>query len=159
MWQGCLTIGPPKSVLFVVLPQARPHCGPRRRWKDVVRSQSGIQRLGGSGGGGGGGGWRALCRVGMESHREAEAVRASVVVCEVCSRTFRRESDCKGHKCIVERRKPVSEQCGSVQCQMCRRCMVQEQGRFGSPHVQTSAAGNVSRDTCCPLALGACVAV
>ena len=61
----------------------------------------------------------------MESHREAEVVRASVavreVVCEVCSRTFRRESDCKRHKCIAERRKPVSEQHGSVQCQMCRR--------------------------------------
>ena len=58
----------------------------------------------------------------MESHREAEVVRASVavreVVCEDCSRTFRRESDCKRHKCIAERRKP---QCGSVQCQMCRR--------------------------------------
>ena len=45
----------------------------------------------------------------MESHREAEVV-ASVavreVVCEDCSRTFRRESDCKRHKCIAERRKP-----------------------------------------------------
>ena len=61
----------------------------------------------------------------MESHREAEVVRTSVavreVVCEVCSRTFRRESDCKRHKCVAERRKPVSEQRGSVQCQMCRR--------------------------------------
>ena len=71
------------------------------------------------------GGWRVLCRLGMESHREAEVVRASVavreVVCEVCSRTFRRESDCKRHKCVAERRKPVSEQRGSVQCQMCKR--------------------------------------
>ena len=62
----------------------------------------------------------------MESHREAEVVRASVavteVMCEVCSRTFGRESDCKRHKCVAERRKPVSEQRGLVQCQMCRRC-------------------------------------
>ena len=79
------------------------------------RSQSGVARRSM-------GGWRALCRLGMESHREAEVVRASVavreVVCEVCSRTF---SDCKRHKCVAERRKPVSEQRGSVQCQMCRR--------------------------------------
>ena len=27
----------PKSVLFGWLPQAHPRCGPRRRWKDVVR--------------------------------------------------------------------------------------------------------------------------
>ena len=43
----------------------------------------------------------------MEIHREAEFVRASVavreVVCEVCSRTFRRESDCKRHKCVAEK--------------------------------------------------------
>ena len=53
---------------------------------------------------GGGGGWRVLCRLGMESHREAEVVRASAavreVVCEVCSGTFRRESDFKRHKCV-----------------------------------------------------------
>ena len=38
--------------------------------------------------------------------------------------------------------------------------VVQEQGRFRSPHVQTwrlSAAANVSRDTCCPF--WACVAI
>ena len=31
------------------------------------------------------------------------------------------DQDCKRHKCVAERRKPVSEQRGSVQCQMCRR--------------------------------------
>ena len=73
------------------------------------------------------------------------------MVCEVCSRIFRRESDCKRHKCVAERRKPVSEQRGSVQCQMCRRWF-RIKGGF---HVcrscrRLSAAGNVSRDTCCP---------
>ena len=31
------------------------------------------------------------------------------VVCEVCSRSFRREGDKKRHKCVAERQKPVSE--------------------------------------------------
>ena len=99
----------------------------------------------------------------MESHREAEVVRTSVavreVVCEVCSMTFRRESDCKRHKCVAERRKPVSEQRGSVQVSDVQE-VVQEQGRFSSPCVQTrrlSAAGSVSCDTCCPF--GSVVAV
>ena len=57
----------PKSVLFGWLPHVRPCCGPRRRWKDVVRrdlkdidveelkwyTEARRSR----------GGWRALCRV------------------------------------------------------------------------------------------------
>ena len=46
-----------------------------------------------------------------------EAVRD--VVCEVCSRKFRREGDKKRHKCVAERRKPVWEQRGAVQCGEC----------------------------------------
>ena len=65
-----------------------------------------------------------MCRLGMESHREAEVVRrssaAKEVVCGVCCRTFRRESDKKRHKCLAERQKPVSEQRGSVQCLQCK---------------------------------------
>ena len=52
------------------------------------------------------------CRLEMESHRESEVVRSSAVrkvVCELCSRTFRRESDKKRHKCLAERQKPVNE--------------------------------------------------
>ncbi len=42
------------------------------------------------------------CRLGLESHAEArdsaqEPVAAREVVCEVCPRTFRRESDKKRH--------------------------------------------------------------
>ena len=70
-------------------------------------------------------GWREVCRLGMESHREAEVVRrssaAKEVVCEVCSRTFTWESDKKRHKCLAERQKPVSEQLGSVQCLQCKK--------------------------------------
>ena len=55
-------------MLFGWLPQARPRCGPRRRWKDVVRRDlkdidveeselyTEARRSGGGGGGGGGGG-------------------------------------------------------------------------------------------------------
>ena len=40
-WLGHLACMPcqriPKSVLFGWLPQKRPRCGPRRRWKDMIR--------------------------------------------------------------------------------------------------------------------------
>ena len=42
--------------------------------------------------------WRASCGLGLESYREQMATEPSIpvvrqVTCEVCSRTFRRESD------------------------------------------------------------------
>ena len=43
------------------------------------------------------------------------------VVCLVCDRTFQRESDKARHKCLDERRKPVSAQAGSVRCDRCGR--------------------------------------
>ena len=60
---------------------------------------------------------------GLEMNRESRIEEASVavrdVVCEVCARKFRRESDKKRHKCLAERQKPISEQRGAVQCQQC----------------------------------------
>ena len=41
------------------------------------------------------------------------AVAGRDVVCEVCSRSFRREGDKKRPKCVAERQKPVSEQRGA----------------------------------------------
>ena len=43
------------------------------------------------------------------------------VICEVCSRSFRRSSDMKRHRCVAERRLPVpmqrrSRQCGTGVC-------------------------------------------
>lgn len=114
----------PKTMLFGWLPQPRPRCGPRKRWRDVVRKdlkEVGLEenewyreatrsRAG----------WRAMYRDGLELSRESRTVEASVavrdVVCEVCSR---RESDKKRHKCLAERQKPISEQRGAVQCQQC----------------------------------------
>ena len=46
---------------------------------------------------------------------------ANNVVCEMCSRKFRGESNKKRHKCLVEGQKPVNEQKGTVQCQVCLR--------------------------------------
>ena len=72
-------------------------------------------------------GWRAMCRLGMEElaeTRQSQRQRAAAtrdVECEVCGRKFRRESDRKRHKCVDERRKPVSQQKGAVQCGSCRR--------------------------------------
>ena len=43
------------------------------------------------------------------------------VVCEVCSRSFRREGDKKRHKYVAEREKPVSERHGAAQCLQCMK--------------------------------------
>ncbi len=57
-------------------------------------------------------GWRTLRQLGLESTAEMRAVAQAQgqatreVMCEVCSRTFRRESDKKRHKCSSERQKP-----------------------------------------------------
>ena len=60
---------------------------------------------------------------GLELNRESRIVEASVavrdVVCKVCTRKFRRESDKKRQKCLAERQKPISEQHGVIQCQQC----------------------------------------
>ena len=94
-WQGCLTVGSPSLCSLVgtspLWPQKKVV---RRDLKDIdVEEYTEARRSRG--------GWMAPCRLGMESHRGAEVVRASVavreVVCEVRSWTFRRESDCKRH--------------------------------------------------------------
>ena len=78
-WLGHLARMPderlPKSVLFGWLPEPRPRCGPRKRWRDVLRQdlkfidvaetdwyrESRTSRAE----------WRALCHSGMEAHQEA----------------------------------------------------------------------------------------
>ena len=71
-------------------------------------------------------GWRSLYREGLECYREEQTEKAASVVvrdavCEVCSRKSRREGDKKRHKCVTERRKPVWEQHGAVQCERCHK--------------------------------------
>ena len=132
-WLGHLARMPdhrlPKVMLFSWLPQPRPRCGPRKRWRDVVRkdlrnvevgehewyAEASRSRAG----------WRVLCQVGLVNGREARTSQASTVVrdvvCELCSRSFRRESDKQRHKCLDERQKPVCEQRGATQCSQCQR--------------------------------------
>ena len=89
----------PKSALFSWLPQPRPRCGPRRRWKDVIRrdlrdievgedewfEEATLSRAG----------WREICREGVERHSEVSRVQAPAAAREVCSRMFSIEGDKK----------------------------------------------------------------
>ena len=122
-WLGHLARKPdhrlPKSMLFSWLPKSCPRGGPRKRGRDVVRrdlKEIGVEkdewfeearRSRAE--------WRVMYRLGMERYSEEEPVQAPVVtgrnvVCAVCSRIFRQESDKKRHNCVDERRKPVWEQ-------------------------------------------------
>ena len=134
-WLGHLARMPdhrlPKVMLFSWLPQPRPRCGPRKRWRDVVRKDLRDVEVGehewyeeatssrAS--------WRALYRMGLENCREMRTAQAQApvvvrdVFCQACSRSFRRLSDKKRHKCVTERQKPVCEQRGAAQCSQCLR--------------------------------------
>ena len=116
-----------KSLLFGWLPESCPRCGPRRRWRDVIRKDlkdisiaeskwyEEVRRSRA--------GWRVMYQDDLANHRESKAVGPTMavceVVCEVCFRTFKRKSDRKRQKCVAERQKPISEQRGAAQCQVC----------------------------------------
>ncbi len=61
-----------------------------------------------------------MCRIAMEQvaeTRQSQMHRTTAtndVECNVYGRKFRREGDRKRHKCVDERRKPVSQQKGAV---------------------------------------------
>ena len=131
-WLGHLARMPdkrtPKINLFSWLPEPRPQGGPLKRWKDMIRKDlkemhipedtwyakattSGAE-------------WRDTYRKARadNTHREQHRKQAdNQVQCPECSRTFRRESDKKRHKCLAERQKPVSEQRGALQCPACKK--------------------------------------
>ena len=102
----------PKCVFFGWLPQPRPRCGPRKRWKDVIKKdlvnivsednwyETARSRTV----------WRSKCIDSVKD--EVMCVHRppvnQLVLCEVCNRTF-----------SCERRKPISEQKGAVQCPRC----------------------------------------
>ena len=134
-WLGHLARMPdhrlPKVMLFSWLPQPRPRCRPWKRWRDVVRKDLRDVEVGehewyeeatssrAS--------WRALYPMGLENYREMRTTQAQApvvvrdVFCQACSRSFRRLSDKKRHKCVTERQKPVCEQRGAAQCSQCLR--------------------------------------
>ena len=134
-WLGHLARMPdhwiPKFCLFGWLTEPRPRCGPRRRWRDVIKwdlqeidvdesewyEEACSSRAG----------WRAICRLGLDTRMQKQATAvdpgqaARHVVYSICMRPFRRESDRKRHKCSNEQAKPVLEQQGSVHCLACDR--------------------------------------
>ena len=119
----------PKICPFGWLPHPRPQGGPRRRWKDVIRTdlkalkipevawyeKATTSRAG----------WRTTyrqaCAETVTTEQQHKEQAPHQVQCPECQRTFRRESDMKRHKCLEERRKPVSEQLGAVRCPTCER--------------------------------------
>ena len=117
----------PKLCLFGWLPRTRPCGGPRRRWRDLVKRDLRAVEIGdewysvaqdrGK--------WRDVWNQRLSEHQQIQEARRlgmeKNVVCSECRRLFRREQDKACHKCIAERRRPVSEQTGAVQCEVCRR--------------------------------------
>ena len=131
-WLGHLARMPdnrtPKVSLFSWLPEPRPQGGPPKRWRDVIRSDLKDMQIPEDT-------WYAKATTSREewrntyreartdiTHREQHRRQAdNWVQCPECSRTFRRESDMKRHKCLVERRKPIHEQRGAAQCSTCKK--------------------------------------
>ena len=57
----------------------------------------------------------------LAAARTTVETRQVPIECEICSRTFRRESDKMRHKCRDERLKPICDQRGAAQCGMCKK--------------------------------------
>ena len=132
-WLGHLAKMPeertPKMCLFSWLPQPHPRGGPRLRWRDLIRrdlsdlkvpeeswfNEAATSRPH----------WRSIYKEGLidivDNTRAAPDPSENQVKSDECHRCFKRKSDKKRHKCISERQKPVSEQCGAVQCTRYRR--------------------------------------
>ena len=129
----------PKSLLFGWLPQFHPRCGPKKRWRDIIRKdlkdihiskteryrearKSRVE-------------WKALGQHGLANYCKSTVTEASLGVyeieCVVCSRRFRREND-RRHKCIEENQKHISEQRGAAQHQTCHSWFRSR----GSPQMQ-----------------------
>ena len=115
--------------LFSWLSQPRPSCGPKRRWRDVVKKDMkdvGIDV----------GTWyeraqdrkewyvaysEGVGRYQTQQRRHRQRQDERTIECSVCRRLFRREADKARHKYVRERARPVEQQRGSVQCEVCGR--------------------------------------
>ncbi len=64
----------------------------------------------------------------IHQHMNRQSTSFCKEACEACGRKFRRESDKKRHKCAEERRKPVREQRGTVQCVTCMKWFLRRGG-------------------------------
>ena len=101
----------PKIALFGWLPQTRPPEGPCERWKDQIRKD--LKSI-------------ASWKQSLNHHQQRQGKEVLTqsqdrVWCQLCQRSFRRESDRKRHKCLEERFKPVWKQRGAVQCMACQQ--------------------------------------
>ena len=117
----------PKICLFGWLPQTRSSGGPRRRWRDLAKKDLKAVQVGkdwysvtqdrGK--------WRSAWSQNLEEHQAGQQrgwLRGEKnVLCNGCGRSFQRESDKAHHKCAAERKRPVCEKEGAVQCEECRR--------------------------------------
>ena len=130
-WRGHLARMPnhrvPKISLFSWLPQTHPRGGPRKRWRDVIRKDLKEMRVTenkwyekattskAS--------WWHMCCTAtsnevdqhQKQQQQASDQTSTQVQCITC------QNDMMRHKCLQERRKPISEQQGAVQCSICSR--------------------------------------
>ena len=60
--------------------------------------------------------------------RPVEVASAQRIQCIDCGRGFSRPGDLKRHKCLAERAKPVEEQSGAEQCEVCKRWFCSRRG-------------------------------
>ena len=93
----------PRICLFGWLAQVRPFHGPKRRWRDLVKSD--LQSLEVSDGcwcalAQDRRRWRELCLQCLAVQQDCTQVKD--VICALCGRSFRRECDKARHKCIAE---------------------------------------------------------
>ena len=112
----------PKQLLFSHLLTSRPACGPRRRWRDVIREDLrevpnwfavATDRTA----------WRNFINTPAESGQPSPAI-----VCDICYRSFRRPCDMARHKCKAERQLPLHLQRGALQCPVCSRWFASKGG-------------------------------
>ena len=107
----------PVQILFGRLSGRHPPCGPRRRWKDVVQRdmkaagvdswfQNAQDRQN----------WRMFFAEPPPHTDDSPPLRFLL-----CARDFRRRNDMARHKCIAQRKLPVSQQKGARQCMKCMR--------------------------------------
>ena len=113
----------PKRILFGWLPQKHPPGGPRKRWRDVVKTDLKMvgvldtwysSALHGNM-------WNRLYTDAIQRNRQLARSSLPSVQCVACGRTFRRKQDRARHKCIEEQLKPVHQQQGALQCSTCRK--------------------------------------
>jgi len=129
-WLGHLARMPtsrlPLRVFCSWFQKTRPFCGPRRRWKDLLRDDMqkwkmpvtpttwvdlAQERPK----------WLEMYKTAITEPPAAERSTANDISCDECHRLFRSRAGFKRHKCLQERRKPISEQAGAVQCSTCGR--------------------------------------